>query len=61
MRHATKSVLGLVFAVLHTGVGAGSGQAELDLEIFELQEFLPGWQNRKEWLRRLDSNLQPLG
>ncbi len=29
---------------------------KLDLEIFELQEFLPGSQNRKEWLRGLDSN-----
>jgi hypothetical protein len=29
---------------------------QLDLEIFELQEFLPGSQNRKEWLPGLDSN-----
>jgi chromosome segregation ATPase len=29
---------------------------KLDLEIFELQEFLPGSQHRKEWLRGLDSN-----
>ena len=29
---------------------------KLDLEIFELQEFLPGSQNRKEWLPGLDSN-----
>jgi hypothetical protein len=29
---------------------------KLDLEILELQEFLPGSQNRKEWLRGLDSN-----
>jgi chromosome segregation ATPase len=29
---------------------------KLDLEIFELQEFLPGSQNRKEWLPELDSN-----
>jgi chromosome segregation ATPase len=29
---------------------------KLDLEIFELQEFLPGSQNCKEWLRGLDSN-----
>jgi hypothetical protein len=29
---------------------------KLDLEIFELQKFLPGSQDRKEWLRGLDSN-----
>jgi len=29
---------------------------KLDLEIFELEEFLPGSQNRKEWLPGLDSN-----
>ena len=29
---------------------------KLDLEIFELKEFLPGSQNRKEWLPGLDSN-----
>jgi hypothetical protein len=29
---------------------------KLDLEIFELEEFLPGSQNRKEWLSGLDSN-----
>jgi site-specific DNA recombinase len=29
---------------------------KLDLEIFELDEFLPGSQNRKEWLPGLDSN-----
>jgi site-specific DNA recombinase len=29
---------------------------KLDLEVFELQEFLPGSQNRKEWLPGLDSN-----
>jgi hypothetical protein len=29
---------------------------KLDLEIFELLEFLPGSQNRKEWLPGLDSN-----
>jgi chromosome segregation ATPase len=29
---------------------------KLNLEIFELQEFLSGSQNRKEWLRGLDSN-----
>jgi site-specific DNA recombinase len=29
---------------------------KLDLEIFELQEFLPGSQNRKDWLPGLDSN-----
>ena len=29
---------------------------KFDLEIFELQEFLPGSQNRKEWLPGLDSN-----
>jgi site-specific DNA recombinase len=30
--------------------------AKLALEIFELEEFKPGSQNRKEWLRGLDSN-----
>ena len=29
---------------------------KLDLEIFELQEFLPGSQNRKAWLPGPDSN-----
>jgi site-specific DNA recombinase len=29
---------------------------KLELEIFELEEFLPGSQNRKEWLPGLDSN-----
>jgi site-specific DNA recombinase len=29
---------------------------KLDLEIFELEEFLPSSQNRKEWLPGLDSN-----
>jgi hypothetical protein len=29
---------------------------KLDLEIFELEEFRPGSQNREEWLRGLDSN-----
>jgi site-specific DNA recombinase len=29
---------------------------KLDLEIFELEEFLPGSQNRKDWLPGLDSN-----
>jgi hypothetical protein len=29
---------------------------KVDQEIFERQEFLPGSQNRKEWLRGLDSN-----
>jgi hypothetical protein len=29
---------------------------KIDFEIFELQEFPPGSQNRKEWLRGLDSN-----
>jgi hypothetical protein len=30
---------------------------KLDLEIFELQEFLPGSQNRKEWLPNRDASL----
>jgi chromosome segregation ATPase len=34
---------------------------KLDLEIFELQEFLPGSQNRKEWLPGEDSNLERFG
>ncbi len=34
---------------------------KLDLEIFELQEFLSGSQNRKEWLPGEDSNLQHFG
>ena len=29
---------------------------KLDLEVFELEEFLPGSQNRKNWLPGLDSN-----
>ena len=29
---------------------------KLALEVFELEEFLPGSQNRKEWLPGLDSN-----
>ena len=34
---------------------------KLDLEIFELEEFLPGSQKRKDWLPGQDSNLQPFG
>ena len=34
---------------------------KLDLEIFELEEFRPSSQNRKEWLPGQDSNLQPFG
>jgi site-specific DNA recombinase len=34
---------------------------KLELEVFELEEFLPGSQNRKEWLPGLDSNWQPFG
>lgn len=33
---------------------------KLDLEIFELQEFLPGSQNRKEWLA-LEDDFRTLG
>lgn len=34
---------------------------KLGLEVFELEEFLPGSQNRKGWLPGQDSNLQPFG
>jgi len=33
---------------------------KLDLEIFEMQEFLPGSQNRKEWLA-LEDDFRTLG
>jgi len=34
---------------------------KLTLEVFELEEFHPSSQNRKEWLPGLDSNKQPFG
>ena len=34
---------------------------KLALEVFELDEFIPGSQNRKVWLPGQDSNLQPVG
>ena len=44
--------------LFHTGVlkSVTVHPQKLDLEIFELQEFLLGSQNRKEWLPGLDSN-----
>jgi site-specific DNA recombinase len=35
--------------------------SRLEMEVFELEEFRPSSQNRKDWLPGQDSNLQPFG